>query len=93
MVIDRKKIKNPYLEAFADKFNYADGIEIRNIDYMFWIERKHTEYRKLINYPEHCSLTKEMIPAFVEWLKTCEEEYTPEEYNEYLSEKYCYGER
>lgn len=91
MVVDRNRIKNPYLAAYVDKFNYADGTEIRNIDYMFWIERKHTEYRKLIGYPEHCTLTDEMVPAFVEWLKLSEEEYTPEEYNEHFRKEYCYG--
>ncbi len=90
MIINRNKITNPFLVAYIDKFNYADGTEIRNIDYMFWIDRKHTEYRKFIGYPEDCSLTEEMIPSFIEWLKTSEEEFTPEEYNKYLDEKYSY---
>ena len=73
MIIDRAKMKNPYLKAYVDKFNYVEGKEIKNTDYMFWIDNKHSEYRKLIGYPENCELSKEMIPAFVEWLRTSEE--------------------
>ena len=47
MVIDKKKIKNPYLLAYLKAFNIKDGEEIKNYDFMFWIDKKHTEYRNI----------------------------------------------
>ena len=64
MVIDKKKIKNPYLLAYLKAFNIKDGEEIKNYNYMFWIDQKHTEYRKLHNMPEHIMLNDEQVKDF-----------------------------
>lgn len=64
MIIDKKKIKNPYLLAYLKAFNINDGEEIKNYDFMFWIDKKHTEYRNIHNMPEHIMLNDEQVKDF-----------------------------
>ena len=64
MVIDKKKIKNPYLLSYLKAFNIKDGEEIKNYDFMFWIDKKHTEYRNIHNMPEQIMLNDEQVKDF-----------------------------
>ena len=64
MVIDKKKIKNPYLLAYLKAFNIKDGEEIKNYDFMFWIDKKHSEYRNIHNMPDHIMLNNEQVKDF-----------------------------
>ena len=64
MIIDKKNIKNPYLLAYLKVFNIKDGEEIKNYDFMFWIDKKHAEYRNIHNMPEHIMLTDEQVKDF-----------------------------
>ena len=64
MIINKKNIKNPYLLAYLKVFNIKDGEEIKNYDFMFWIDKKHTEYRNIHNMPEHIMLNDEQVKEF-----------------------------
>ena len=61
MVIDKKKIKNPYLLAYLKAFNIKDGEEIKNYDFMFWIYKNYLEYRNIHNMPDHIMLNDEQV--------------------------------
>ena len=64
MVIDKKRIKNPYLLAYLKAFNIKDGEEIKNYNFMFWIDKKHSEYRNIHNMPDHIMLNDEQVKDF-----------------------------
>ena len=68
MVIDKKRIKNPYLLAYLKAFNIKDGEEIKNYDFMFWIDKKHYEYRNIHNMPEHIMLNNEQVKDFCSFI-------------------------
>lgn len=69
MIINRERIKNPYLLAYVDRLNIADGTDIRPIDYMFWIDARHDEYRKAHGLPEHISLSNDEVADFTKYLR------------------------
>ena len=54
----REEIEN-YYNGFEE-----DGEEIKNYDFMFWIDKKHTEYRNIHNMPEHIMLNDEQVKDF-----------------------------
>ena len=64
MVIDKKKIKNPYLLAYLKSFNIEDRGERKKGDFMFWIDKKHSEYRNIHNMPDHIMLNDEQVKDF-----------------------------
>ncbi len=68
MVIDFKSIKNPYLLAYIKAFNIADGSTIRTIDYMFWIDEKHDQYRNKKGLPSHIDLNEKQISDFCSFI-------------------------
>ena len=68
MVINRKKLSNPCLKAYADIKGVPDGSEIVVTEYMAWIDQKHDEYRRSHNLPEHEELNKEQQQDFVNFL-------------------------
>lgn len=69
MIVNRKNIKNPYLLAYMDVHNIRDGEDIKNTNYMFWIDKKHNEYRKLKGLPEHIELNNNEVKEFVEFIR------------------------
>ena len=69
MIIDRKKISNPYLLAFVDVHKIKDGENIKTYEYMFWIDGMHTEYRNLHNIPEHIIFNETQVKDFTRFLR------------------------
>lgn len=63
--ITEENKNNEYLKAYFDINNIT---ETRTIDYMFWIDRKHTEYRKIIKLPDGIALNETESKNFVKWL-------------------------
>lgn len=68
MVINRKKLSNPYLKAYADIKGVPDGSEIVVTEYMIWFEQKYDEYRRLHNMEEHEELDKDQQQDFLDFL-------------------------
>ena len=68
MLINRNRIKNPYLKVFIDKFHIADGTEIPTYKYMFWIDKKHDDYRTLHHLPDHIELNPAQVDDFINYI-------------------------
>ena len=64
MIIGKKNIKNPYLLAYLKVFNIQDDKEIKNYDFIFWLDETNTEYRNIHNMPEHIMLNDEQVKDF-----------------------------
>lgn len=64
MKIDLRKITNPYLLAYVNAFGIKDGEEIKAVNYMTWIDGKHSEYRRKRGLPDHIDLNEEEIKEF-----------------------------
>lgn len=58
MIISKDNLKNPYVLAFCKAHGVKQGEEVKNIDYMFWIDGKHDDFRRLHSLPEHIELTE-----------------------------------
>ena len=68
MKINISNIKNPYLLAFIKAFNIPNGAEVTTYKYMFWIDEKHTEYRKMHNLPDHIILNDAQVKDFCQFI-------------------------
>lgn len=51
MKINLSKIANPYLIAFIKTHGLKNGDNVLAHEYRSWITKKHTEFRKMKNYP------------------------------------------
>ena len=68
MTIDKDNLKNPYVLAFCKAHGVKQGEKVKNIDYMFWIDKKHDDFRKLHNLPEHIQLNEKQHKAFCAYI-------------------------
>lgn len=68
MTINKENLKNPYVLAFCKVHNITEGEEVENIRYMFWIDKKHDDFRKLHNLPEHIQLNEKQYKAFCAYI-------------------------
>lgn len=68
MILQRNTTRNPYLVAYADANNIKDGEDVRPIDYMEWIDKKHSAFRKERGLPEHIELNINQIPLFLAFI-------------------------
>lgn len=64
MIITNENLKNPYILAFCKANNIKKGDTIKTIDYMFWIDKKHDDFRRLKGLPEHIDLNKSEVKEF-----------------------------
>lgn len=62
------KEKNPYLKAFYKKNNISIGREFPVYEYMFWIDKKHDEFRKMHGIAEHRELNEKEVVVFCEYI-------------------------
>lgn len=71
MKINRSKLSNPCLKAYADIKGIPDGGEIVVTEYMEWIDRKDSEYRRRNGVDRKTPLTKDQERDFIDflWLK------------------------
>ena len=68
MVINKNNLKNPYVLAFCKAHGVKEGQKIKIIDYMFWIDAKHDEFRTIYNLPEHIELNKKQQERFCSFI-------------------------
>lgn len=68
MIISKDNLKNPYILAFCKVHDVKQGEEVKNINYMFWIDKKHDSFRKLHNLPEHIELNEAQHNAFCAYI-------------------------
>lgn len=62
------KETNPYLLAFFKKFDIAVGQEWKSWEYMAWIDKKHSAFRKMHGMPEHITLSDEQVKVFCQYI-------------------------
>lgn len=68
MTINKDNLKNPYVLAFCKAHGVKQGEEIKTTDYMFWIDKKHDDFRKLHGLPEHIQLNENQHKAFCAYI-------------------------
>lgn len=65
MIISKDNIKNKYVLAYCKARGVKQGEEVKNIDYMFWIDKKHDDFRALKGLPEHITLNEKENKEFL----------------------------
>ena len=68
MIIVKDNLKNPYVLAYCKAHGVKQGEKVKNIDYMFWIDKKHDDFRKLHNLPEHIELNETENKHFLSFI-------------------------
>jgi hypothetical protein len=57
-----------YVQAYLKLNNLKVGDSWDNVDYMFWIDKKHDEFRKLHRLPEHITLNDSQVEQFLHFI-------------------------
>jgi len=65
MIISKDNIKNKYVLAYCKAHGVKQGEEVKNTDYMFWIDKKHDDFRTLKGLPEHITLNEKENKEFL----------------------------
>ena len=68
MIISKDNLKNPYVLAFCKAHNVKQGEEVKTTNYIFWIDKKHDDFRKLHNLPEHIQLNESQHKLFCAYI-------------------------
>ncbi len=68
MLLTTNNLKNPYVLAYCKAHGANKGEEIKTFDYMFWIDKKHDDFRKMYNLPEHIELNEKQQNVFLSYI-------------------------
>lgn len=61
---------NPYIIAFFNKHDINIGDEFKTYEYMFWIDKKHDEYREKEGLPNFITLNPIQVKDFIEFINS-----------------------
>jgi hypothetical protein len=59
ITVKSKGLQTKEFNAYIKRFNLKEGQKVKAIDFIFWIQDKHKEFRKTKNIPDRVYSTEE----------------------------------